>query len=324
MQAHALTPRMVSALTSDNRSSPSDELPPPNDEPFQDGKSACTPELPFLSVLASGGHTLLIHSASLTDHRVLGTTQDIAIGECLDKIARVVLPAEILQTTKSTMYGALLEAFALPDLCTTGDVSPSVLSSTSAVYSAETYLGAYGHRYDWYEVSSNHEEAMRRSPAQWGWALNRPLTTSGGGVKINSLEMSFSGITTMVERIVRFSMDPTTRKLNKIERAAADVSVEERKDLAKETMRVAFEHIASRVILALQSLQNDTTATPAVVMAGGVASNSFLRHMQVSPVAIETVHANLNVDLRVLYVPMDIPMLSFTFHHRGIVLITQR
>jgi N6-L-threonylcarbamoyladenine synthase len=32
----------------------------------------------------------------------------------------------------------------------------------------------------------------------------------------------------------------------------------------------------------LQSLQYGTTAEPAVVMAGGVASNSFLRHMQVS------------------------------------------
>jgi N6-L-threonylcarbamoyladenine synthase len=96
MQAHALTPRMVNALASDEQS-------PCNDDSFQASKTTCTPGFPFLSVLASGGHTLLIHSASLTDHRVLGTTSDIAIGECLDKVARVVLPPGLLQTAKSTM-----------------------------------------------------------------------------------------------------------------------------------------------------------------------------------------------------------------------------
>jgi N6-L-threonylcarbamoyladenine synthase len=119
---------------------------------------------------------------------------------------------------------------------------------------------------------------MQKSATKWGWALNRPLTKSGGGVKINSLELSFSGITTMVERIVRFGMDPITRKFNKVERMAMDVSIEERMDLARETMRAAFEHVASRVVLGLQS-QQDIIAVPAVVMAGGVAANSFLRHM---------------------------------------------
>jgi N6-L-threonylcarbamoyladenine synthase len=238
------------------------------------------PKFPFLSVLASGGHTLLIHSASLTDHRVLGSTNDIAIGECLDKIARVVLPAEIMQTSKSTMYGALLEAFALLDTPRTrptpGDSSTAV--STPSVYTAKTYLETFGYQYSWYEVPVNHEDAMRKSATKWGWALNRPLTKAGGGVKINSLELSFSGITTMVERIVRFGMDPATRKFNKVERAAVDVSIEERKDLARETMRAAFEHVASRVVLGLQS-QQDIVHAPAVVMAGGVAANLFLRHM---------------------------------------------
>jgi N6-L-threonylcarbamoyladenine synthase len=238
------------------------------------------PKFPFLSVLASGGHTLLIHSASLTGHCVLGSTNDIAIGECLDKIARVVLTAEILQTSKSTMYGALLEPFALPDSSrkrpTSGDSSSHV--SKPATYSAKTYLNVHERLYDWYEVPLNHEDAMQKSATKWGWALNRPLTKSGGGVKINSLEMSFSGITTMVERIVRFGMDPVTRKLNKFERAATDISLEERIDLARETMRAAFEHLASRVILGLQS-QQDVAAVPAVVMAGGVAANSLLRHM---------------------------------------------
>lgn len=278
MQAHALTPRMVSALESDTN-------------PLPEGKSLSastdadvTPEFPFLSVLASGGHTLLIHSASLTDHRVLGTTHDIAIGECLDKIARVVLPAESLQTTKSTMYGALLEAFAFPNKEATGpvDTQPSAPISKQSINSAESYLNGYGRQYDWYKVPANQEDAIRRNATKWGWALNKPLTKAGGGIKINSLEMSFSGITTMVERIVRFGMDPATRKFNKVERASADIETEERRDLARETMRVTFEHVASRVVLGLQSQHEAMTVKPAVVLAGGVAANSLFRHILAS------------------------------------------
>ena len=272
MQAHALTPRMISALES--------RTDPTSGETTTQAltNADVAPDFPFLSVLASGGHTLLIHSASLTEHRVLGSTNDIAIGECLDKIARVVLPAQLLQTTKSTMYGALLETFAFP---TQLQEQPPQAASKQSVHSAETYLDAHGRQYEWYEIPANHEEAMRRSVTKWGWALNKPLNKAGGGIKINSLEMSFSGITTMVERIVRYGMDPVTKKFNKAERTAVDVSIEERMDLARETMRAAFEHVASRVVLGLQSRQDITPAKLAVVIAGGVAANSLLRHMYV-------------------------------------------
>ncbi|KNG47319.1 glycoprotease family protein [Stemphylium lycopersici] len=289
MQAHALTPRMVSALESQTD-------PTSNETAMQAPTNAdLVPDFPFLSVLASGGHTLLIHSASLTEHRVLGSTNDIAIGECLDKIARVVLPSELLQTTKSTMYGALLEAFAFP---TQSQEQPPQAASKQSVHSAETYLDAHGRQYEWYEVPANHEEAMRKSITKWGWALNKPLTKAGGGIKINSLEMSFSGITTMVERIVRYGMDPVTKKFNKAERTAADISVEERMDLARETMRAAFEHVASRVVLGLQSRHDVTPAKPAVVMAGGVAANSLLRH-----ILAETLCAHGFPDVKLYFPP---------------------
>ncbi|KAI2477588.1 Glycoprotease pgp1 mitochondrial [Pyrenophora tritici-repentis] len=282
MQAHALTPRLVSALDAYK------ELNEPEAECLPNGtigrnptQAHVSPDFPFLSVLASGGHTLLIHSASLTDHRVLGSTNDIAIGECLDKIARVVLPPEVLQATKSTMYGALLEDFAFPVSLREEPASHDTptLSSDLPVCSADKYKNTFQHQYSWYEVPLNNEDSMIRNVTAWGWALNRPLTKSGGGIKINSLEMSFSGITTMIERIVRYGMDPITRKLNKKERAATEVSLEERRDLARETMRAAFEHVASRVVLGLQSQQELLEANPAVVMAGGVAANSFFRHM---------------------------------------------
>ncbi|KNE56275.1 glycoprotease/Kae1 family metallohydrolase [Allomyces macrogynus ATCC 38327] len=66
MEAHALTPRLTQ------------EAPP---------------EFPFLSLLASGGHTLLLLSEGLSRHTILGTTLDDAVGEAFDKVARtLVLP----------------------------------------------------------------------------------------------------------------------------------------------------------------------------------------------------------------------------------------
>jgi N6-L-threonylcarbamoyladenine synthase len=47
-------------------------------------------EPPFLCLLASGGHTMLIDVASHTEQQVLGTTLDDAAGEAFDKGARLL------------------------------------------------------------------------------------------------------------------------------------------------------------------------------------------------------------------------------------------
>jgi N6-L-threonylcarbamoyladenine synthase len=45
---------------------------------------------PNVSLIASGGHTLLVHVASPLHHRVLGGTIDDAAGECFDKAAKLM------------------------------------------------------------------------------------------------------------------------------------------------------------------------------------------------------------------------------------------
>jgi N6-L-threonylcarbamoyladenine synthase len=45
---------------------------------------------PYVTLLASGGHTAIIHTKSLTDFEVLGGTSDDAAGEAFDKCARVL------------------------------------------------------------------------------------------------------------------------------------------------------------------------------------------------------------------------------------------
>ena len=50
------------------------------------------PELkpPFLCLVVSGGHTMLVDVKDYTDMSILGTTLDDAAGECFDKVARVL------------------------------------------------------------------------------------------------------------------------------------------------------------------------------------------------------------------------------------------
>lgn len=50
------------------------------------------PELqpPFLCLVVSGGHSLIVDVRSYTDFAVLGTTRDDAAGECFDKVARLL------------------------------------------------------------------------------------------------------------------------------------------------------------------------------------------------------------------------------------------
>ncbi len=50
------------------------------------------PELkpPFLCLVVSGGHTMLIEVEDYTKMRILGTTLDDAAGECFDKVGRVL------------------------------------------------------------------------------------------------------------------------------------------------------------------------------------------------------------------------------------------
>ncbi len=43
---------------------------------------------PFISLLVSGGHTLLVEARSWGDYRLLGATRDDAAGEAFDKVAR--------------------------------------------------------------------------------------------------------------------------------------------------------------------------------------------------------------------------------------------
>lgn len=226
MQAHALTPQMESAFLRG------------------DGNAAASgPQYPFLTLLVSGGHTMLVHTTSSIDHRILASTSrgtinpqekasPVAIGDMLDKCARVILPtAWVDKASESIVYAKVLEVY---------------------VANAGLHNGPDCQ----YEAPAKRDDEIQMYNSKAGWAIPPPLRLS------REMKYDFSGLGGMVRSIMQDKPDMDSK---------------ERAELGYHTMRLAFEHLGSRVILALQ---NDTEllANPPkhLVISGGVASNKFL------------------------------------------------
>jgi N6-L-threonylcarbamoyladenine synthase len=207
------------------------------------------------------------------------------------------------------MYGALLEKFAFsgesavapgknamkPEIVTQGQHRYYLEDGNAAEYQAK-----YATRYA-YVVPRNDEEALRQNTTKWGWSFNQPLVKASGGLKNKSMEMSFSGLMTGVERVVRFKRDTATGKSTRVERQPDDLTMEERRDIALEAMRAAFEHVASRVILGLKQVSASSPGlanVQTVVMSGGVAANAYLRYILASMLV-----AHGYPDVRIVFPP---------------------
>ncbi|RPB04763.1 hypothetical protein L873DRAFT_1840267 [Choiromyces venosus 120613-1] len=217
MQAHALTPRLVAALNGGNGGV----------------------EFPFLTLLVSGGHTILLESRALTSHKILAETIDIALGDMVDKCARRILPGEVMEShPEAVSYGAALEKFCFPE---------------------EGPDYAY-HPHKTPERKQEDEEKVKT----WGeWKIARPLTKNE---KVHfSDAFSFCGLGSTLDRY--FCMKSGGPR---------SISVEERKALGREVMMIAFEHVASRIVAALQASK---TPPSTLVISGGVAANKFLENI---------------------------------------------
>ena len=53
-------------------------------------KSKCVPQFPLLALVISGGHTQIVYMKEHNSFKIIGTTLDDAVGECFDKIAKIL------------------------------------------------------------------------------------------------------------------------------------------------------------------------------------------------------------------------------------------
>ncbi|PSS03547.1 glycoprotease family-domain-containing protein [Coniella lustricola] len=166
MQAHALTPFMEASLV------PSDPSSAPSQHPTSIQHSP--PQYPILTLLVSGKHTQLVHTISPLNHRILASTPNIAIGDMLDKIARALLPRELIEACGNTIvYPRILEDFIAP-------LNPNKT----------------------YQASTSRKEEDLVYKSVFGWVIGRPPAPTAKNMQYN-----FSGMNGVVLNIIRENPD---------------------------------------------------------------------------------------------------------------------
>lgn len=191
-EAHALTAR----LTTENPAAA--HLP--------------APAFPFMTLLVSGGHTLLLQANAVGDYEQMGSTMDDAIGEAIDKASRA-LGLKWAQGRRGGPGVALEQA------------------------------------------------ALKGDPTRFDKMLPLPLSEREWTKKIG---FSFSGLKTAMIRMV---------EQNNIAGNDDDVA-----DAAAAFQSKCIQHLEQKLCLALHlSIKQRNTPLTALVVSGGVASNTLLR-----------------------------------------------
>lgn len=150
MQAHMLTSRLADAMNTDGEESTSTK-----------------PDFPFLTLLISGGHTMLVYSKGLVEHKIVATTGDNAIGDELDKCGRLILPKHIQDSLPDTGYAKYLSTYAFE-----------------------------GYDFQNWPVPKSRVEELDMTVNKFGWKIPLPM------VRTRDLAFSFAGISSSVKRIL--------------------------------------------------------------------------------------------------------------------------
>ncbi|ANB13586.1 Qri7p [Sugiyamaella lignohabitans] len=189
------------------------------------------PKFPFLCLLTSGGHTMLVLCKSLFEHEILANTMDVAIGNSLDKCAREI-------GLSGQMLGKELELFIN-------------------------------------ERDESHDPHC--VPAEF--AFPNPLQNRCG--RKDMVAFSFASFISVMGRSRDRIYGPDT--------TLASLSVSQRREIGHRAQTAIFNHLASKVRLAIQQMQDTHDMDPATntstsapidfVCSGGVASNKLLREM---------------------------------------------
>lgn len=241
------------------------------------------PEFPVLALIVSGGHTQLMYGQSHEDWRVIGRTQDDAVGEAFDKVAKVLgLPypggpsvAKAAENGDSTKY-------QLP---------------TPKVDSIDPGLAALRS-----EIEERGSKTLRPSPARHPELVSGSTTaetqilkqvqddkaevlqSSVSSPRFSTLNFSFSGLKTAVLRAVQKDCGKT-HEFPSFELAAL-LSDSQKADFAASFQAKAIDYLVSKTKAAFDEFQPKT-----VIIGGGVAASLPLREALSDQIPIEIKYA---------------------------------
>jgi len=150
------------------------------------------PEPPYVALIVSGGHTMLVHVPELYRHEILGQTLDDAAGEAFDKVARLLGlgfpggPAIDAMATTGDPH-----AIAFPRaMATSEDLDFSMSGLKTAVLRYVQQEQRAGRDIDLPDVAASFQEAIVDVQVQKTIAAARACEVStvllGGGVVANT------------------------------------------------------------------------------------------------------------------------------------------
>ena len=208
-----------------------------------------TPAFPILALIVSGGHTQLVIFRNHGDYELLGQTQDDAVGEAFDKVAKIIgLP---YPGGPSVSKAALL-----------GD--PLAYEFPKAKFTC-THSGAHTGMSRKAQVSSGQSDTD-----SYRSGVAKPGTQRIAQDVCHYYDFSFSGLKTAVLRRVQAESGvaydfPSHQLAERLNEAT-------RNNIAASFQNIAIETLVDKTILAFRDY-----APASVVIAGGVAANTELR-----------------------------------------------
>lgn len=231
---------------------------------------ALQPKFPLLALIVSGGHSQLALFEGHGDYRLLGQTQDDAVGEAFDKVAKIIgLPYPGGPSVSKAALEGDPYAYEFPKAKFTCTHSGAHLGMASKAAASNGQSG----------TPPYHEGAVQ------------PTTQLEAREVCHYYDFSFSGLKTAVLRRVQAECGvgydfPSRLLAERLDDAA-------RNNIAASFQRVAIETLVDKTVKAFHNY-----SPASVVIAGGVAANRELRRQLTErlPIAIEYADPSLCTD----------------------------
>ncbi len=260
------------------------------DQPYE--LPAHQPAFPCLALIVSGGHSQLALFHDHFDYTLLGQTQDDAIGEAFDKVAKILgLPYPGGPSIAKAAQNGNPDAFTFPkaQLKTVSSglqVLRLAAKTTSSVYSD----GVQGSNENHANRTDGTESKTRKQLTQQSAESSNVGGFAGKSAAVNtsSYDFSFSGLKTAVLRAAQnqAGVDHTFPSY----KLSEQLSEADKANLAASFQHTAIETVVDKTLLAFEEFRPQS-----VVIAGGVAASQELRRQLSARLPIEIMYTDIKL-----------------------------